>query len=698
MTRNNKGFSLIELIVAIAILAIAGVTIFGFVVNTSNSYSRTNKEVKLQYEQQLAVNQIRDMIVESDKGIYFDAASKSLALYGAVKKDDAGVKCYPVTVIRFMEPDGKMYFGTKDFSSVSEITFAEVSTSKLLSENIKEFNVDLTKVKKDKVQFQVTFIVGDKEQKVTETVALRNRLVVSNNVDTIWGDGDTSMDSFIQGISICRGLKAFANGEEDAIGKCGDEAVVVAYSAIVTANEESDREYAVEWKLESAPEGVAVSASGEVTVATTVASSTRFKLRATSVDDSTKSTYIEIVVTDSGVYAESATLELGNSVDGNGYRTYTLIPTLIYTNGDEKKDCTLFTWNGLSSLPTGCSFDDETGTLILSSNANGYTFTITAKAKERNSKGEVILSNTIELKPEDIPEYVSGPSVSIAVASTVPRGGYVFPTMVFKNATSSTYTYDWKVEPYYDGDSIEWDTGEVANSSFNLVSLSETGGYNAWDVKHEMQTAVNKRSIALSCAEWLNWSKTFKVVISGTATDSDGKVLTAQPKIITIHPVEVKIERTDASTIDPALWNWDSNKPILTDSVLRYEDWYWEGKEKGTDAARWCDTRRWFALSFENLYMTGSNTLGCSLEHNYLFKNQVGTLLSNDSVGLPNSRYESTKMVCGFSKQMINWERLADRPVHLNYSITIKDGYGNAKISNVESFSIEYEFYEPTAE
>ena len=64
MMRNNKGFSLIELLIALAILSVAGVAIAGFVMNTSHSYSQTNKEVKLQYEQQLAVNQIRDMIVE----------------------------------------------------------------------------------------------------------------------------------------------------------------------------------------------------------------------------------------------------------------------------------------------------------------------------------------------------------------------------------------------------------------------------------------------------------------------------------------------------------------------------------------------------------------------------------------------------------------------------------------------------------
>lgn len=693
MMRNNKGFSLIELLIALAILSVAGVAIAGFVMNTSHSYSQTNKEVKLQYEQQLAVNQIRDMIVESDRGIYFDSASKTLALYGAVR-NDGGNQYYPVTVISYKEAEEKLYFGTKEFTSVSEITFASVTDLKLLSENVTAFEVDLTGVSKDKVQIKVTFKVGEKEQTVKETIALRNRLVVSNMVDTIWGEEINTVDSYIKGISISRGTKKFANGEQDIIGKSGD-AVVVAYSAEVVTTEESNREYAVKWTLEDAPAGVALSEDGSVTVSRDVAPSTIFKLRATSVDDGTKSCYIKILVEETGVYATKAELECSDPVVGNGQHTYTLVPTLYYTTGEPKKDYSLFTWNGLDSLPSGCTFDPKTGTLILTSNANGYTFTISAKATERNAKGEVIVSNEVVIKAEDIPEYVAGATVSIAVASTLPRGGYVFPTMVFKNATSSTYTYSWKVEPYFDNESTKWD-GDLANSAFRLISLSETGGYNEWNVQHEMQTAVNKRSIALNCAEWLNWTKTFKVIVSGTATDKDGNVLIATPQVVTINPVEVKIEKTDVSTIDPEIWNWDNDKPVLTSSILRYEDWYWDGKEKGTEDAKWSPTRRWFTINCSNLYMTGANSQGCSLEYNYLFKNQVGTLLSNDYVVIPTNYYENTKMLCGFNKQMINWERLADRPVYMNYSITVKDNYGNRQDSNVENFTIQYDFYEPT--
>ena len=220
MGRNNKGFSLVELIVALAIFGVAGVAVFGFMVNSSRLYQRSNVDVKLQYEQQLAVNQIRDMVVESDKGIYFDDTSKTLALYGAMK-NVSGVKSYPVTVIRYVESEQRLYYGVKEFSAVTEITFADVTTDKLLAENVKKFNVDLTKVKNDKVFFEVVFIVGDREQQVKETVALRNRLIVSNQVDTIWGDEPVVIESFIQKVAIKRDGREFADGEQDTIGKFG---------------------------------------------------------------------------------------------------------------------------------------------------------------------------------------------------------------------------------------------------------------------------------------------------------------------------------------------------------------------------------------------------------------------------------------------------------------------------------------------
>ena len=135
------------------------------------------------------------MIVESDKGIYFDSASKTLALYGAEKTVGSDT-VYPVTFLRYVESEGKLYFAKKEFISVTQISIASLQNTdlQLLSENVTKFNVDLSGVDKDRVQVEITFAVGEKEQTVRETIALRNRLVVSNVVDTIWGEDVATVD------------------------------------------------------------------------------------------------------------------------------------------------------------------------------------------------------------------------------------------------------------------------------------------------------------------------------------------------------------------------------------------------------------------------------------------------------------------------------------------------------------------------
>lgn len=690
MRRNNKGFSLVELIVALAIFAIAGVAVFGFMVNSSRLYQRTNVEVKLQYEQQLAVNQIRDMVVESDRGIYFDEASKTLALYGAAKQEGAST-VYPVTVIKYVQSEQKIYYGIKNFATLADVKFVDVETKKLLAENVKEFKVDLTKVKNDKVLFDVTFIVGDKEQTAKETVALRNRLVVSNEVDTIWGDVPEIVDSFIRDITICRGAKSFANGEQDEIGKCG-EAVVVAYSAKIVATEDSDREYKVTWSIDREIEGVGVNADGEVTVAHSVPSSTTFKLTATSVDDPGKYAYINIVVTDSGIYPESMTLTLGDVTDGNGFRTYKLVPTLIYSNGSPSSDYNLFMWDGVDALPGGGTFDEETGVLTLGPGANGKSVKVKAIAKERKADGTVLFAE-YTITVDGISEYVPGPTAKIAALKTLSRGGFVFPTMIFENATHSNYTYTWKIEPYYDEETAKFDAGGK-NDSFNLVSIAESGGYNSWNVKHELTTGTSVRAVTLGCAAYLNWNETFKVKVSGTAidvsnSDTKGDVLTAAPIVVTIKPVSLSIERYGGTDVEA-----NDARPVLTNSEIMFEDWYWDKKEPGTENAIWSYSRRWFFIYPENVYIHASNQQNTTLEHHFIFKDVNGILLSN--VGAPDKMYQNTKMMCGFKKQMMGWYRdTTPRPAFLSYYITYKDNYGNSISSNVEDFSIVYDYYYP---
>ena len=65
---NNKGFSLIELLVSIAIAGIVVVAAFSMVLYGMNRYAKSSKETKLQNEIQFVNNTISDAIKEGHIG------------------------------------------------------------------------------------------------------------------------------------------------------------------------------------------------------------------------------------------------------------------------------------------------------------------------------------------------------------------------------------------------------------------------------------------------------------------------------------------------------------------------------------------------------------------------------------------------------------------------------------------------------
>ena len=68
---GKKGFTLVEVVVSLAIMTIVAGAIGAFMVAGNNSYMRGNKELTLQEEAQLAANQIIDMIIDVEKDIQF---------------------------------------------------------------------------------------------------------------------------------------------------------------------------------------------------------------------------------------------------------------------------------------------------------------------------------------------------------------------------------------------------------------------------------------------------------------------------------------------------------------------------------------------------------------------------------------------------------------------------------------------------
>lgn len=67
--KNNKGYTLIELLVSIAIFSVVMIGIVGIMRSTSVMYRNGHQEVKLQEEAQIAMNQMEEVLIDADDRI-----------------------------------------------------------------------------------------------------------------------------------------------------------------------------------------------------------------------------------------------------------------------------------------------------------------------------------------------------------------------------------------------------------------------------------------------------------------------------------------------------------------------------------------------------------------------------------------------------------------------------------------------------
>lgn len=67
--RNNRGFTLVELLVAIAILSIIVGAVVTFFMRTMSLYYGGNEESNLQNEAQMTITQIENLVVNASQGV-----------------------------------------------------------------------------------------------------------------------------------------------------------------------------------------------------------------------------------------------------------------------------------------------------------------------------------------------------------------------------------------------------------------------------------------------------------------------------------------------------------------------------------------------------------------------------------------------------------------------------------------------------
>ena len=185
MKLNNKGFTLVELLLAIAISTIVLGTLTALTVYASRSTKLTNEKITLQNEVKDAVNHIASWHTVPATG---GGTAKVLVVYE--RRDDmksiVTSSAVQVDMVETLESDayaywfmnGKLYFGKCSHTGDVKIDALEAKDIYLLADHVKEFSCEVKKNEKSGKQFVEIDLqagLGRSEYSCNKTVYIRNQ-------------------------------------------------------------------------------------------------------------------------------------------------------------------------------------------------------------------------------------------------------------------------------------------------------------------------------------------------------------------------------------------------------------------------------------------------------------------------------------------------------------------------------------------
>lgn len=128
---NNKGFSLLELIIGLAISAVIIVAVFSFVLVGADSYKKTSRVTNIQQEVSFVDNLIGEAIRESSQAEVTIIKYKTAASNGDIQLNTTDKVFY------YDDSDGSLYVYEKH----PGVNYAANDSENIVSEYIPDFNV-----------------------------------------------------------------------------------------------------------------------------------------------------------------------------------------------------------------------------------------------------------------------------------------------------------------------------------------------------------------------------------------------------------------------------------------------------------------------------------------------------------------------------------------------------------------------------
>ena len=173
MKLNNKGVTLIELIVTMAVLSIVTMAILGFIRTSAKLNANMIPKVKLQYESQIVMANVQKRLINANKAVFFEDGKLLM-----ISENDENEEV--VSLLVFNNTDNTFYYGE---STVQQGEVTEVTVYKL-AEYITDFKVEFVETADEATQADVILKMdrNGKEYEGEMSVSLRNKPIIDNSV------------------------------------------------------------------------------------------------------------------------------------------------------------------------------------------------------------------------------------------------------------------------------------------------------------------------------------------------------------------------------------------------------------------------------------------------------------------------------------------------------------------------------------
>ena len=198
---NNRGFTLIELIISIAILAVVMVAALGFMGTGANLYTRNSIQIGLQNASEQALTQMDQEILDADTGLVWKAAadgSEAPYLILVSRTGGADSTSYSVESYAFDKASGNLYYKKSGDTAVlsgdvSGVVSDTMASGHVLAENVTDMTFtpfgeqDTTTGIRVARNVTITLTMEKRGLSYTgkQTTALRNRVLYAEDFSAL---------------------------------------------------------------------------------------------------------------------------------------------------------------------------------------------------------------------------------------------------------------------------------------------------------------------------------------------------------------------------------------------------------------------------------------------------------------------------------------------------------------------------------